>query len=65
MYSFLPCNHAFFQSMQLLVVVIIANHECIRNSGRDADIATDVKGRERGPGLGLGILQGTGTSVRM
>lgn len=64
MYSFLPCNHAFFQSMQLLVVVIIANHECIRNSGRDADIATDGKGRERS-WPGVGILQGTGTSVRM
>ena len=45
MYSFLPCN-AFFQSMQLLVVVIITNHEFIRNSGRDTDTATDIKERK-------------------
>jgi hypothetical protein len=51
MYSFLPSN-AFFQSMQLLVVVIVTNHEYIRNIGRDADTATDVKRRERGPGPG-------------
>ena len=42
--------------------MIITNDEYIGNIGRDADIATDGKERERGPGLGLGILQGTGTS---
>ena len=45
MYSFLPC-YAFFQSMQLLVVVIVTHHEFIRNIGRDTDTATDIKERE-------------------
>lgn len=45
MYSFLPCN-AFFQSMQLLVVVIVTHHEFIRNIGRDTDTATNIKERE-------------------